>query len=64
MSISDRALEEFIKIYEDEFGDRLARPEASDIAERLLALYRLLLRKVPDEQNSTPVSEADDKYDR
>jgi flagellin-specific chaperone FliS len=62
MTIDDRSVDEFIDIYEDEFGERLTRKQASEIADRLITLYRLLVRKVPVEQKLTPGDDASDEY--
>jgi hypothetical protein len=48
MRISDQALNEFIKLYKEEFGDDLGRAEATEMAHRTLALHRLLTRKPPN----------------
>jgi hypothetical protein len=48
MRISERALDEFTQIYEEEFGEKIDRKEATEIAYRMLALYRLLRRRLPE----------------
>jgi hypothetical protein len=48
MRISERALDELIQIYEEEFGEKIDRKEATEIAYRVLALYRLLRRRLPE----------------
>jgi hypothetical protein len=53
MHISDKALDEFIAIYEEEFGEKLDRQAATDMAHRILALYRLLRRKLPGGRSAT-----------
>jgi hypothetical protein len=50
MKISDQMLDEFALLYEKEFGEKLARVEASEIASRVLTLYQLLARKLPCER--------------
>lgn len=50
MQISDEILDEFILLYEEEFGETLGRPEASEVASRVLTLYELLARKLPSER--------------
>jgi len=45
MHISDEALDEFIEIYKAEFGDDISRSEASEMASRLIKLYKLLSTK-------------------
>lgn len=44
MPIPDEALEEFVEIYEKEFGEEINRTEATEMAHRVLALCRLLAR--------------------
>ena len=50
MHISDEALDEFIAIYKEEFRETLTKAEASEMASRLVTLYELLARKLPNEQ--------------
>jgi hypothetical protein len=48
---SNEALDEFIAIYKEEFGEEIDRKEATEMAWRLLTLCRLLSRKLPVKQN-------------
>ncbi len=65
MRITDEALDEFIAIYKDEFGEDIDRKEASAMACRVLTLYELLARKLPDEKNlPTGTTEHDDDHPR
>jgi hypothetical protein len=48
MSINDKALKEFIQIYEEEFGEKIDETLATEMAHRVLALYRSLRRKLPE----------------
>ena len=65
-SISDKSLDEFIAIYKEEYGEELSRTEATEMAHRVLALYKLLARKlssgrkVPPSATQQEVSEEDD----
>jgi hypothetical protein len=63
MRISDKALDEFIEIYRDEFAEEINRAEATEMAHRVLAFYRLLRRKLPngypEAQCPTPHVEGD-----
>ena len=54
MQISDEALDEFIAIYKAEFGEEIERKDASEMALRVLKLYELLERKLPDGKTTTP----------
>jgi hypothetical protein len=49
MRISEDALAEFIEIYKEEFGEEIDRGEAAEMADGLVTLYRLLMRRLPDE---------------
>lgn len=40
--LDDESIEEFMRIYEEDFGDRLTDGEARLMATRLLELYELL----------------------
>jgi hypothetical protein len=42
MEIPDQALDEFMTIYAEEFGEAITHAQASEIAQRVLALYRLM----------------------
>jgi hypothetical protein len=47
--ISEEHLQEFMRIYEQEFGESLSHAEASEMAARLVDLYELLLEPLPSE---------------
>lgn len=42
MRIIDQALDDFIELYKEEFGEEISRSEASEIAFRLVTLYEAL----------------------
>lgn len=44
MRISDAALNEFIELYKEEFGEEIDRAEATELAHRVLAISRLMAR--------------------
>lgn len=46
--ISLEAIEEFRRIYQEECREEITLAEATDMAYRVLSLYRLLARKLPD----------------
>jgi hypothetical protein len=54
MQISEEAIEEFVLIYKEEYGEDISRAEASEMAHRLLTLYELLAQPVPGEHNDSP----------
>ena len=56
MTVSDRRLEEFIDLWEQIYGERLAAGEARVIAARLVRFYRLIMRPLPEEP--TPQSQS------
>jgi hypothetical protein len=54
MQISDEALNELIAIYKEEFGQEIDHREATEMAHRLLALYKLLAKPLPREHHVSP----------
>jgi hypothetical protein len=50
---STGALNEFIAIYKEGFGEEIDRTEATEMAWRLLTLYRLLSKKVPTDRRAS-----------
>jgi hypothetical protein len=49
MRIHDTALNEFIQIYREEFGEEINRSEASEMAFRLVTLYEALVKRLPSD---------------
>jgi hypothetical protein len=49
MRISDKAVDEFIQIYREEFGEELDRSDASEMAFRLVTLYEALVKRLPSD---------------
>lgn len=56
MQISDDALDEFIAIYRAEFGEEISHKDASEMALRVLTLYELLARQLPNGKTTTPAA--------
>ena len=54
MQISEDALNEFIAIYKAEFGEDISRKDASEMALRVLKLYELLERQLPEGKRAKP----------
>jgi hypothetical protein len=54
MQIPDDSLDDFVAVYKKEVKKKLNRAEASEVASRLLTLYELLAKKLPNEQDHTP----------
>lgn len=52
MQLSDNDLDEFIEIYQKEFGKPLSRDGALEIATRLTSLYRIIMRQIPPDKIS------------
>lgn len=51
MGIDDKAIEEFRRLYAEEFGEEISIDEARIMAKRLLALYVALANKLPDQND-------------
>lgn len=54
MKVPDAAIDEFKQLYEQEFGERISRTEAAEMASNVLLLYRLLSRALPDRHVTQP----------
>ena len=60
MQVSDAALDELIALYKKEFDEVLTQDEARTLAQRLMSLYGLLVKKLPAEHeapDTTPLPE-------
>ena len=62
MQIDDKELQEFMALYEAEFGEKLSENEAGEVAGNLAELYSLLAEPLSGEQRpvTTPMSSPDD----
>lgn len=49
MQISREALDEFKKIYEEEFGEVISDAEALEMGQRLISLFEIIYRPLPSE---------------
>lgn len=49
--LSREAIEEFKKIYQEEFGRIITDAEALEMGQRLVNLFQILYRPLPDESN-------------
>lgn len=54
MRFSNDALDEFRRIYQDEFGEEITRDQAQEMGTRVVTLLRLLLRPLPSDSERTP----------
>lgn len=52
MKIDETELYEFMKLYEDEFGEDISLNDAKEMAERIAELYEVLARPLPSETNT------------
>jgi len=64
MQISDEALNELMAIYKEEFGEGIDRGEATEMAHRLVALYTLLAKKLPNATTAEPPKSAGNRDQR
>lgn len=53
MRIPDHKLDEFIRIYREEFGTEIERNEAAELAQDVIMLYEAL-SKLPPEEGYVP----------
>lgn len=49
MSISEERVRDYIRVYKEEFGDDLSLDQGREMLTRLVTLYDLLARPLPDE---------------
>lgn len=56
-TVSEQRLKEFQRIYEDEFGEEISEGEAQVMIQRLLAIYKLILRPLPSTPPMPPSSD-------
>lgn len=49
MRITDKAIDEFMAKYREEFGEEISRSEASEMAFRLVTLYETLANRLPND---------------
>jgi hypothetical protein len=61
MTISDEQLNEFISIYNEEFGEELDHLQAQEMASGFLSLYEALASRPPNEPVRNCVSEGGSK---
>ena len=57
MKHTDEAMHEFMEIYKAEFGKELSPQEALEMVTRLVNLYQIIYRPLPEELNSMQPSE-------
>lgn len=58
MPISEERIEEFRQMYKQAYGEEVSVGDAQTMALRLITLYRLLMRPLPDEGPSLPSEES------
>ncbi len=59
MKIDDKALEEFQKLYEEQFGERLSKDDAFQQAHKLLQLVKLVYKPIPKNNQEAPIVKID-----
>lgn len=67
MQISNERIEAFRVAYKEGYGEEISTADARAMAHRLLALYRLIMRPLPDESDplpsqNSPAQSADAKF--
>lgn len=50
MQLSKAAIEEFKRIYKEEFGEELSDQEATEKAQRLISFFKIIYRRIPDDE--------------
>lgn len=50
MRLSEEAIQEFASLYKEEFGEKLTKAEATEMAYRFVTLYELLAKPLPGER--------------
>lgn len=62
MQIDDKELQEFMALYEAEFGERLSKDDASEAAGNLAELYALLSEPLPEEHRPSVSPDSNPAY--
>ena len=52
MGLSKKAIKEFKEIYKKEFGKTISDEEAEEKGQRLLSLFKIIYRPIPEDWNS------------
>jgi len=63
MQISDDALNEFMALYQAEFGKELSRQDALEMTTRLINLYLIIYRPLPGELGDDATRLSGDRRD-
>lgn len=62
MQLSRETIKEFKKIYEEEFGETISDAEALEMGQRLISLFEIIYRPLPDDPDLPPKREASTDY--
>jgi hypothetical protein len=54
MKTAEDALDEFARLYKEEFDEDITKAQASEMAFQLMTLYELLAQKLPHKHVSPP----------
>lgn len=49
MQLNQETIEEFKKIYQEEFGESISDAEALEMSQRLISLFEIIYRPLPSE---------------
>ena len=63
MRVSDDTLDEFMALYRAEFGKDISREDSLEMAIRLVNLYQLIMRPLPDEGSERATPHSEDRRD-
>ena len=63
MQIGDKALIEFMALYQAEFGKEISRQDALEMATRLINLYLIIYRTLPGERGDHATLPSGDRRD-
>ena len=63
MRVSDDTLDEFMALYQAEFRKDISREDALEMAIRLVNLYQLIMRPLPDEGSERVTPHSEDRRD-
>ena len=59
MGLSKEAIKEFKQAYLDEFNEEISDDEAQEMGERLIALFKIICRPIPQRETEIPVIHTD-----
>ncbi|MFC1856039.1 hypothetical protein ACFL2A_05820 [Thermodesulfobacteriota bacterium] len=57
MQLSKQAIEDFRRIYKEEYGEEISEEEANKLGVNLLNFYKIILKKPPNTPNNQEIYE-------